>query len=398
MLLVLTMTSAILALIPALLFLANLRVYVSPPRPAPGRAIPPISVLIPARDEEAAIGPALRAVLASEGVELEVIVLDDHSEDRTAAIVRELAEVDDRVRLVTGPELPPGWCGKQHACWVLAREACHPLLVFLDADVRLGPDALARMAAFLAASRADLASGIPRQETLGLLEKLVIPLIHFVLLGFLPISWMRRSRKSSYAAGCGQLFIARGEAYERSGGHSAIRATLHDGIKLPRAFRAAGLRTDLFDATDLAVCRMYRGPRAVWLGLAKNAGEALASPAMIAPMTLILLGGQVLPLILLAIGLLSRPESWPWPGWPLALAMLATAAAYSPRLASVPRFRQPLLGAILHPAGIVVLVAIQWFAFLRTALGRPSTWKGRPYPVPAARPQARPQRELEPTL
>ena len=98
-------------------------------------------------------------------------------------------------------------------------------------------------------------------------------------------------------------------AYDRSGGHAAIRATLHDGIKLPRAFRAPGFKTDLFDATDLAACRMYRTAGEVWLGLAKNAGEALAAPAMIVPMTPILLGGQVLPVILLALAL----SSWPHP-------------------------------------------------------------------------------------
>jgi hypothetical protein len=291
--------------------------------------------------------------------------------------------------------LPAGWCGKQHACWVLAREARHPLLLFIDADVRLVPNALARMTAFVSASGADLASGIPHQETVSLLEKLLIPLIHFILLGFLPIRPMRRSRQPSFAAGCGQFFIARAQAYHRCGGHSVIRDTLHDGLKLPRAFRVAGLKTDLFDATDLATCRMYRTAGEVWLGLAKNASEALAAPAMIGPMTAVLLGGQVLPVILLLLGLCSWPE--PWPKWQITLALVATIAAYYPRLAAVWRYRQSLLGAILHPLGILILLAIQWFAFLCNALGRPATWKGRPYPTPGAQTKVLAPRELEPT-
>jgi len=377
----LTLISLTLALIPALVFRANLRAYAPPPVPDPDAKLPPVSVLIPARNEESAIGAAVRAALNNRGLEFEVVVLDDHSDDRTAAIVEELADVDDRVRLISPPDLPAGWCGKQHACWVLAQEARHPLLVFLDADVRLAPDALARMAAFVEATGADLASGIPHQETVGLLEKLVIPLIHFILLGFLPIRRMRRSPHPSFSAGCGQLFIARASAYHRCGGHAAIRDTLHDGIKLPRAFRASGFKTDLFDATDVATCRMYRTALEVWFGLAKNAGEALAAPAMIGPMTAILLGGQVLPVILLALGLVSWPHTYPV--WQLGLSALATAAAYYPRLAASYRFRQDLLGAILHPIGILLLVSIQWFAFFRHALGRPSTWKGRPYPSPA---------------
>ena len=395
MLLSLLIASVLFALVPALLFWANLRAYAPPPCPPAGGDFPPVSVLIPARNEENTIGDAVRAALQNQGIELEVLVLDDHSEDRTAAVVEHLVATDDRVRLVATPELPVGWCGKQHACWILALEARHPLLLFIDADVRLAPDALARMTAFVSASGADLASGIPHQETVSLLEKLLIPLIHFILLGFLPIRRMRRSRLPSFAAGCGQLFIARAHAYHRCGGHSVIRDTLHDGLKLPRAFRVAGLETDLFDATDLATCRMYRTAGEVWFGLAKNAAEALAAPTMIGPMTVVLLGGQVLPVILLLLCLCSWPK--PWPTWHISMALIATIATYSPRLTAAWRYRQSLLGAILHPLGILILLTIQWFAFLSKALGRSSTWKGRPYPTTGAQTKLLAPRELEPT-
>jgi hypothetical protein len=122
-----------------------------------------------------------------------------------------------RVKLRAARDLPPGWCGKQHACTVLAGLARSPLLVFLDADLQLAPDGLARLAAFLDASGTDLASGIPRQETVGLLERLVIPLIHFILLSFLPVERMRKSPHPAFSAGCGQLFIARRSSYRLSG-------------------------------------------------------------------------------------------------------------------------------------------------------------------------------------
>ena len=103
---------------------------------------------------------------------------------------------------------------------------------------------------------------------------------------------------------------------------------------------------------------------------------------MIGPMTAILMGGQVLPIVLLGLGISLGDRRFP--GWQLALSALATVAAYYPRVASAMRFRQSLLGAMLHPVGVLVLIAIQWFAFVRQALGRPSTWKGRPYPSPAS--------------
>lgn len=174
------------------------------------------------------------------------------------------------------------------------------------------------------------------------------------------------------ARGCGQLFMAHREAYDKAGGHAAIRSSLHDGLTLPRAFRRAGFMTDLFDATDIATCRMYRRWREVWHGLAKNAGEGLASPTMIGPATLLLLGGQVLPVVCL-LGV--RPATWTG----LGLAALGTAAAYYPRWQARRRFRQSALGAWLHPFGVMLLLSIQWYAFIGARLGRPQAWKGRAY-------------------
>ncbi|HET6576083.1 MAG TPA: glycosyltransferase family 2 protein, partial [Fimbriiglobus sp.] len=140
-----------LAALPALFFLRNAQLFRPPPAIQPGPP-PRVSVLIPARNEEQSIGPSVESVLESIGVELEVIVLDDHSEDRTAEIVRAIAARDSRVRLETAPSLPDGWCGKQWACYTLSKLARYPVLTFLDADVRLTPLALARMHGFLRSS------------------------------------------------------------------------------------------------------------------------------------------------------------------------------------------------------------------------------------------------------
>ena len=111
----LALLALVLALLPALLTACNLALYRPPPDPEQG-APPRLSLLIPARDEEAQIGPAVRAALASRGVELELLVLDDHSGDGTRAVVEALAAAEPRVRLELAPPLPPGWAGKQHPC------------------------------------------------------------------------------------------------------------------------------------------------------------------------------------------------------------------------------------------------------------------------------------------
>ena len=127
----------ILAAIPALLFLWNLFLYRPPSRA--GR-VESASILIPARNEERCIESSVRAALAGEFLDLEVIVLDDHSSDGTAGIVRAIAATDSRLTLATAPLLPGGWCGKQFACATLATLATKPFLCFLDADVQLAPD------------------------------------------------------------------------------------------------------------------------------------------------------------------------------------------------------------------------------------------------------------------
>ncbi len=366
----LALLALILAAIPAVLTLINLPFYRAP-RSREGAGRPAVSVLIPARDEERSIGACVEAALASEGVDLEVVVMDDHSADATPEIVRAYAALYPRLRLETAPPLAAGWNGKQHACAALARAATQPFLAFVDADVRLTPDGLRRMVDHLERRGAALLSGVPWQHTETLAEKLVVPVIHFVLLGYLPMPGMRWTKRPAFAAGCGQLFLARREAYVAMGGHGAIRGSRHDGLALPRAFRRAGFGTDLADATDVAECRMYRNAREVFDGFAKNATEGMAAPAAIGPWTLLLLGGQTLPGVLLLIaGAAGSPAA-------AGYAAGATALAYGTRLVLAVRFRQSWLGALLHPLGVAVVVAIQWVAWWRARRGRSVVWKGR---------------------
>ena len=368
--------SAVCALLPAAMFLWNTILYREPPSTRPEHA-GPISVLIPARNEEASIAAAVMSVLSSRDVELEIIVLDDSSVDRTASIVAAIAAQDLRVRIESAPPLPLGWNGKQHACYVLASLARYDTFCFLDADVRLQPNALSRMAAFLASSKSDLVSGFPFQETETFLEWLLLPLIHFVLLAYLPVAGMRMfPRVPGFAAGCGQFLMVRREAYVRSGGHAQIRTTMHDGLLLPQLLRRSGSRTDIADLTRLATCRMYHNSREVWHGLAKNATEGLAAPSRILIFTALLFFGQILP-ILLAAAVALAPTSISGAAWSWIFAALI--ASFLPRLVAVIRFRQPLVSAVLHPIGIAVLLVLQWYAFFRKLAGQQATWKQRAY-------------------
>ncbi|MCG8651977.1 MAG: glycosyltransferase family 2 protein [Pirellulales bacterium] len=375
--LLLALVGIILALIPAATFLANLSHFrlgtdqSPPPQPDPPQPRPSVSVLIPARDEEAGIGQSVRAALASRHVNVEVIVLDDHSTDATAEIVRQMAGVDQRVRYAAGAALPPGWNGKQHACWQLASLAQHDRFVFLDADVRLKEDGLARLIQIQDASGVALLSVFPCQETGTVLEKMLIPMMHFILLGFLPMARMRASCHPAYAAGCGQLFLTHCDAYQTAGTHAAIRASRHDGLKLPRVYRQAGLMTDVVDGTALAHCRMYVGASEVIRGVLKNAVEGIAAPKLIVPFSVLLLGGSVLPSITLIWALVigNMPA--------IALSAIGVLLGHLPRAVAASKLNQAWTGVVLHSPSVLIFVALQWVALANHLLGRQIAWRGR---------------------
>ena len=360
-----------LAALYALVTAVNLLVFRTPR--AMAGDVPKVSILIPARDEEANISAALDAALAQAGVDVEVVVLDDGSSDATAEIVAARAASDPRLRLAEGARLPAGWNGKQHACHQLAALARHPALLFVDADVRLAPDAVARLHGAMERRGLDLVSGFPRQVTGTLGERIAIPQIMVVLLGYLPFPFARLSGSPGFAAGCGQLMMVRAEAYQAAGGHAAFRHLMHDGLNLPRNVRRTGGRTDIVDATSLAACRMYDNWADLWAGFTKNATEGMAKPVALPVWTVLLGGGHILPWLLLPLARLA--------GAPVAatLSALAILVVLAVRTLLALKVRQSILSVLLHPVGVVVTLAIQFSAFRGARAGRRAVWRGRAY-------------------
>ncbi|KQP50453.1 glycosyltransferase family 2 protein [Methylobacterium sp. Leaf108] len=375
--LALSLAAFALALLPAVLAAINLTLLRTPEPDAASGGL--VSILIPARDEAATIAGTVTAALASTGIAVEVLVGDDHSTDATAAIVRDMANADPRLRLVAIPALPEGWTGKNHACAKLAAEARGDRLLFIDADVALAPRAAAGLAAHAARSGAALVSAVPRQrmETLG--ERLTVPMINFLLVGYLPIAMMRASLRPSLGAACGQLVLVDRAVHAATGGHGAIRARLHDGVFLPRLLREAGHRTDLVAGHALATCRMYRSFGESWAGFSKNAHEGLATPRALPVWTLLLAGGHILPWLLLAAAAVGASS-----GAAAFVAFAALLVSLGTRMAITLVTREPAATILLHPLGVAVALAIQWNVLLRKKRAGAALWKGRSYPVGGA--------------
>ena len=343
-----------LATFPACMGVANLLLVRAPKgKPKPDTLV---SILIPARNEEANIATCLDAALASRGVAIEVVVMDDGSTDHTAEIVRAHAARDPRVRLETAPALPLGWTGKVHAA-----RGTH--LLFIDADVQLAPDAAASMAGHAARTGAGMVTGVPKQMIGSLGEALTVPMINFLLFCYLPGGGRAFTRRPEMAAACGQMMMVERRAYDAAGGHTAIRGVLHDALQLARRMRAAGHPTEIVEGATLATCRMYRGFAESWRGFIKNAREGMATPVGLPIWTVMLAGAHL----------------WPFVFLPSGVAVLAVAVSLALRAAVTARVREAWWTIPLHPLTVAVALAIQWTALARSVLGLKAGWKGRAY-------------------
>lgn len=332
-----------------------------------------VSVLIPARNEEANIAACVESVLASEGVAVEVVVMDDGSTDRTAEIVRGITARDPRARLEQAPPLPQGWTGKVHACQRLADAARGTHLLFVDADVRLAPRAAASLVAHQQEKALGLVSAVPRQIMKGWGELLTVPMINFLMLGYLPAPIMRTRLDRGLGAACGQMMLFERGAYDAIGGHESIRHLLHDGIQLARRMRDHGRMTDVVLGSELATCRMYESFDQAWAGFVKNAHEGMASWGQLPVWTALLGFGHVLPALLLVLALLGVGSPAPALG---ALVLSLGLRAAITRATGESWWTVPL-----HPATVSVGLAIQWASLLKLGRGRAAGWKGRVYPA-----------------
>ncbi|MBK9122517.1 MAG: glycosyltransferase [Chloroflexi bacterium] len=321
-----------------------------------------VSVIIPARNEEDRLGVTLTSLVSQTTADVEIIVLDDHSTDRTAEIARAFAP---RVKTISGTPLPLGWTGKNWACQQLADAARGDVLVFTDADVLWTDGGLAAAAAEFRRTRADLLSIWPTQITMSWAERLVVPLIALVIFGYLPVLAVHRVPIAAFAAANGQCMLWRRTAYDRVGGHRTIRGSVLDDVLLARQVKRAGLRLRNADGAGWISCRMYEDWGSVRRGFAKNILAGFGGPIP-------LIGSIAFHWIVFW---------WPWlwlfSGGDVTASLAVIGAGIAVRLVSAAATRQRTLDALLMPLSVGLMTVISFQAlYWHFARGGPE-WKGR---------------------
>lgn len=384
--------TAVLALL-LLNTLINLRLLRIPAQLPPvddageaGEARPLVSLLIPARNEARSIAACLESLARQDYPRCEILVLDDQSEDQTAAIVSALAARYPNIRLLHGRPLPPNWHGKAYACAQLAQEARGDWLLFVDADTVLAPQCVSVTLRLARTRRADLLTMIPTMLSGGLGEALLLPIVPLTFAAFLPLRLVTNHPSSLFAGALGQFLLFRRDAYQRIGGHAAVRTDIVEDMQLSRLIKRQGGRVVWLDGATLMRVRMYHSFAEAWRGIAKSAFAAINySLLALAPGLAAVLAFFISPYVFLAIGLAQRSSS-PMLLWTLVwLPLLQIALLWGAYLLLMRRFHLPLALVVLQPLTMLAVILTTLQGAVQMEFGAGVSWKGRTYRFGASR-------------
>jgi len=341
---------------------------------------PFVSILVPARNEALNIERCVRSLLKQDYGSFEILVLDDGSTDATPELLRTLVdESKQRLRVVTGEPLPDGWHGKAWACFQLGRQAKGELFLFTDADTMHASDALRRSVAAIESSHADMLSVTPHQELCSFWEQLVVPLVYFIPMCYLPFRLVRTSKNPAFCFAIGQFMLFRRDFYERINGHAAVKEAIVEDVWLCKSVKKANGRVIVFNGSDVVSCRMYRTRQDIWDGFSKNlfAGLGYSTPGLFVLMMLTVVF-YIVPYVFFFQGLFQEMFSvllfW------LPLTQIVIALLCRVIIARV--FSQPLSVVFLHLLSQIALLAIACNSFCIIKFGKGAQWKGRSYNFP----------------
>jgi glycosyltransferase involved in cell wall biosynthesis len=325
-----------------------------------------VSILIPARNEEANLPSCLEAALKQGETVLEILVYDDHSTDGSANIVSQFAEGDRRVRAIKPVPLESGWLGKNFACARLASESKGKWLLFIDADARLAADAAPRMVEEARLRRLKFLSCWPGLEMGGFWERVLMPTLNFVVLSLFPAPLSLILDRPSLGLAHGACLMIERESYFSIGGHAAVRDKIFEDCSLARLWRERGARGLCLDGQDIVRVRMYESFGAIWRGFQKNFFPAFRRESSFWAFIAFHFFVFLLPWLLLIAS-------------PSRVAALATGAIFATRALLALRFRHPAWSALAHPIGELILISIGVSSWLRIKTGRGVDWRGRRY-------------------
>lgn len=320
-----------------------------------------LSILIPARNEEGNIGALLDSILQQQQVKYEVIVLDDHSTDRTGAIVKDYASRHPEIKLLQGQLLPEGWTGKNFACYQLAQEATGKYLLFIDADVILEDSLVSTAVGHLKNKSLTLLSLFCQQQTTTFGEKITVPLMNYLLLTLLPLKLIESHADPIFSAACGQFMLFDGANYRTNQWHLQVRGQVTEDLAIMKKVKENGNNGEGMLSGKLMTCRMYGGFYEAVNGFSKNfiAPFNDSIPLFIAFLTVVIAG----PIAIISTGNLLLITA--------LISLVTVTRFFTGRLSG-----EPVIQIILHPFQMLSFLCIGIVSIYHRYAGT-GYWKGR---------------------
>lgn len=333
-------------------------------------AWPRVSLVLAARNEGATVGAAVPTMLALDYPELELIAVNDRSEDDTGAVLDRLAAADPRLRVVHLRELPAGWMGKNHALHTGAEQAAGDWILFTDADIHFAPDALRRAVAYARAQTIDHLAAVPQLSEHGHLLGICVNAFSFAFtVGIRP--WRIPDPRSPAHGGVGAFNLVRAATYRKLGGHKRLRLRPDDDIKLGKVMKGGGFSEMVLGAGILSVA-WYDSVGAMVRGLTKNAYAGADYRLWVPPLAAaVLVAGYLWPLAALV---LTRGDAW-WLNAGTVVVMLGVGCDQT-RFAGGRWWH-----GLFLPLGMTIFAYILLRSQAVTHWTRGITWRGTHYPL-----------------
>jgi chlorobactene glucosyltransferase len=348
---------------------------------------PLVSIILPVRNQVRTVEECLRSLVGAKYPSKEILVVDGHSTDGTREILQNFS---GEITVVEEDPLPLGWVGKGWACHLGYKRAAGDLLLFTDGDSIHGTDSLTRAVDYLQATKADLLTLAPGTILRTFWEKVLQPPI-FLLIMILVGGKLVNDDNRKNALGNGQYMLFRREAYEKVGGHEAVRDKIVEDYNLARLIKQLGLRLRFVTAQDTLGVRMYSSLAEIWRGWRKNFYTVSEKRMLLKAITRIVLMFTflVLPFVILGYGIVqgvTNPvNAYLFSGAFMAAFLWLGIIILDRSIEVSPGY------ALLFPLAILVYIGIGIDSTVRGSLGLGFTWKGRVYGKPI-------DRQLEPTV
>ncbi len=338
---------------------------------------PLISILIPARNEENNIKRCINSLLKQDYNNLEILVLDDGSIDRTAEIVNKLIKKDPRIRLYYGKPLARGWLGKSYACQQLAGYAKGQYLLFVDADTLHFPTSISSAVACLLKYKVDALSVFAKQIMVTFPERMVIPFGNFMIMGFMPLALIRRSRKALFCTAIGQFMLFKKDIYKAIGGHESVKGEILEDVIISKQVKRCGYKFMIFDGRSNLYCRMYHNFSEVVSGYSKVLFSSFDYSVMMMSTAIVVIAAiYLMPFVMLPLSII-----FDWQQAYINMIFLQMIFILVTRIILSVRYRMKAVDILLYPLSVIYLLSMAVNSALQYKFNIGVCWKGRTYNI-----------------